>query len=307
MTSGNEPVLHALSVEPRVARPGEVVRLTFRTRNVGTVPSPAATVAFVLPAGLAALDALDAPLRSVAPGEEVTAAIDARVLPPFDERTELALQARVELTDARLTTNVCTLHVRSRAVLDGESSGTFVEPVDADTVRVSAVVCNEGDGPAVGVSVRLPSPAGCRRVDGEGAATLDVDRIEAGASVTLGFDARVEHAMTQVRCDGAEVRFGAGARRPICARNALALRPEIAAPVVVARPRRRGVELTVDVRNDGWAPAHDARLSMTLPAGLRLDEDSVAVDGIPIAAVRGVAPRRRRWPAFSVRPECSTS
>ena len=46
MTGDDEAVLHALSAEPRSARAGETIRVLFRTRNVGTTPSPAGTVRF---------------------------------------------------------------------------------------------------------------------------------------------------------------------------------------------------------------------------------------------------------------------
>jgi hypothetical protein len=286
MSSGYEPALHALSIEPPVARPGDTVRLTFRTRNVGTRSSPTGTVDFALPAGLDALGETEVPLPSVEPGEPATATICARVMPPFDERAELAIQAFLVLHEARLATNVCLLRVRSRAVLDGGSSGTFVEPIDAGTVRVRAVVCNEGDGPATTVRVRLPPPGGCRRLDGDGAATIDVERLDAGDSVTLGFDARLEHAMTEVRADGGEVRFGAGTRRGLPARSAVAVQPAIVPPLLAVRPLRRRVAVTVELRNDGWAHAHDACVRIALPAGLRLAEATVEVDGVPVAGAR---------------------
>ena len=104
MTSGYEPVLHALAVEPPVARPGDVVRLTFHTRNVGTLPSPAAAVAFELPDGLEAIEETEATLLPAAPGEPAVATIRARVMAPCDDRTELSLQAFLVLPERRLAT-----------------------------------------------------------------------------------------------------------------------------------------------------------------------------------------------------------
>jgi hypothetical protein len=297
MSSGYEPVLHALAVEPPVARPGDTVRLIFRTRNVGTLSSPPATVTFALPAGLEALEPGEVPLPPVEPGEAAIATIRARVTPPFDDRIDLELQAFLVLSATRLATNVCVLRVRSRAVLDGASSGTFVEPVDAGTVRVRAVVTNEGDGPALGVLVRVPAPAGCRRVDADEAATLDVERLDAGQSATLDFEARIEHAMTEVRADGAEVRFGAETRRPLPVRSSVTLQPAIAPPVLAVRPLRRRAEVSVDLRNDGWAHAHDACVHIALPAGLRLAEESIEIDGVAVVAARA----RRAMPAAVAR------
>lgn len=297
MSTAYEPVLHALAVEPPVARPGDTVRLTFRTRNVGTLSSPPASVAFALPDGLEALDEVAVPVPSVEAGEAVIATIRARVASPSDDRTELALQAFLVLAETRLATNVCVLRVRSRAVLDGESSGTFVDRLDAGTVRVRAVVSNEGDGPALGVRVRLPPPAGCRRLDGDDDAMLEIDRLEAGQSVTLGFDARIEHAMAVVRADAGAVRFGAGMRRALPVRGVVVLQPAIAPPLLAARALRRRAEVTVELRNDGWAHARDACVHIALPTGLRLAEGSVEVDGISVVTARA----RRGSPAAVAR------
>ncbi|MDP9106976.1 MAG: hypothetical protein M3N49_13730, partial [Candidatus Eremiobacteraeota bacterium] len=118
----------------------------FRTRNLGTSASPPGSVAFLLGDGLEAAGDAEIAVGSVAPGEDVVAALHARVAAPCDDRTEIAVQAVLRVPDAVLGTNVCTLRVRSRPVLDGAESGTFVEPLDADRVRVRAVVTNEGDG-----------------------------------------------------------------------------------------------------------------------------------------------------------------
>jgi hypothetical protein len=306
MSSGYEPVLHALAVEPAIARPGDTVRLTFRTRNVGTLTSPAGTVEFALPAGIEALGEAEVLLPSVEPGEAAVAAICARVALPFDDRTELPLQAALVLADARLATNVCVLRVRSRAVLDGDASGTFVERVDTDTVRVRAVVTNQGDGPALCVRVRLPPPAGCRRLDGDEVATLDADRLEPGESIALGFDARVEHVLTSALADTGEVRWGNGNCRALPVRGGVSLRPVIAPPLLATRPFRRCVEVTADLRNDGWAHAHDVCASIDLPPGLRLAEGSIAVGGVPLAVTRArrgappVARLQRRGGAYAL-------
>jgi hypothetical protein len=146
MTSVHEPVLHALSVEPRAVRPGETVCVIFRTRNLGTAASPPGTVAFLLGDGFEPLGEPDVAVASVAPGEDVVATVHARVCTPLDDGSELTVQAVLRVPDAALGTNVCAVRVRSRPVLDGAASGTFVEGIDADRVRVRAVVTNEGDG-----------------------------------------------------------------------------------------------------------------------------------------------------------------
>ncbi|HEY6237074.1 MAG TPA: hypothetical protein VIW69_18370, partial [Candidatus Elarobacter sp.] len=165
--------------------------MIFRTRNLGTSASPPGTVTFLLGDGFAALDETEVAVGSLAPGEDVVAAVRGRVAAPLDDRTELAVQAVLHVPDAALGTNVCAVRVRSRPVLDGAASGTFVEPVDADRVRVRAVVTNEGDGAARDVRIHVPAPAGCSRINTDERDVVDVERLEAGASMTVVFEARI--------------------------------------------------------------------------------------------------------------------
>jgi len=286
MTSVHEPVLHALSVEPRAARPGETVCVIFRTRNLGTSASPPGTVAFLLGEGLDALGDTDVPVGSVAPGDDVVAVLHARVAAPLDDRTELAVQAVLRVPDAVLGTNVCALRVRSRPVLDGAASGTFVEPLDADRVRVRAVVTNEGDGAAHGVRIDVAPPAGCSCVNDGELAVLELERLDVGASVTVGFEARIVEPVTVIQADRGEVRFGAG-RCVLPVRDVVVMEPAVAAPCVTARSSRRSVDVAIDVRNDGWVDARDVRVRLALPAPLRVIDGSVVVDGVPVASRGG--------------------
>jgi hypothetical protein len=286
MTSVHEPVLHALSVEPRAARPSETVCVIFRTRNLGTSASPPGTVAFLLGDGFEALDETEIAVGSVAPGEDVVAAMHARIAAPLDDRTEVAVQAVLTVPDAVLGTNLCAVRVRSRAVLDGAASGTFVEPVDAERVRVRAVVTNEGDGAARDVRVDVPAPAGCVRVDCDEPAVLTLERLEAGASVATAFEARIVEPVAVLQADDGEVWFGDGRRCTLPVREVVVMEPAIAAPCVAVRPSRRSAGVAIDVRNDGWVDAHDVRVRIALPAPLRMVDGGIFVDGVPVA-VRG--------------------
>jgi hypothetical protein len=282
MTSADHPVLHALSAEPRTARAGEVVRVTFRTRNVGTQPSPAGTVAFALGEGLEALDDTEVHVEPVAPHEDVVAAVRARVAAAMTDRTEIVVRAALHLPDTVLGTNACTVIARSRAVLGGPASGTFVEAVDGDTVRVRAAVVNEGDGPACGVRVAVPAPIGCVRVAPGDVETREIARLDPGESAELAFEARIVAPVGELRADGGEVRFGEGRRVALPAREAVAPEPLVAEPHVVLIAGRRGTDIAIDLRNDGWADAHDVRLEIALPATLRAIAGSIAVDGVPV-------------------------
>ena len=286
MTSVHEPVLHALSVEPRFARPGETVSVIFRTRNLGTAASPPATVAFLLGDGFEVLGESEVAVESVAPGGDVVATLRARVITPLDDRTELMVQAALHVPDAVLGTNVSTVLVRSRAVLDGAESGTFVEPIDAERVFVRAVVTNEGDGAARDVRVVVPPPTGCVRADGDGPAILEMERLEVGASVTVAFEARIVEPVAVLEADDGHVQFGAGRCCTLPVRAVVVMEPVIAEPVVVVRPSRRSVDVAIDVRNAGWVEARDVRARINVPAPLRIVDGSVVVDDVPVA-VRG--------------------
>ncbi len=278
--SGYEPVLHALSVEPRAARPGETVRLVFRTRNLGALPSPAATVRFAPAAGLEPLDPLAVELAPVAPGAELVAVLRARVVPGLDDRCELGARAALELAGGPLGTNACTLLVRSRPRLDGPGGGVAVSALDGEIVRVRAVVVNEGDGPAHDVRLVVPVPLGCVPLEGEAATQLALARLGVGERAELAYDARIVAPVAAVRAEG---YVGAGGIR--CAlpvRSALALAPVLAAPRVALVPSRRRVDVAVELRNDGWVDARDVRVRVALPAPLRLLAESIVVDGVPL-------------------------
>ena len=279
MTRG-QPVLHALSIEPPLARPGETVRITFRTHNVGSKTSPPGAVHFGLPAGLDPLNGNVVVLEPVDPGEEVTASLEALVASPEEERAVLAISARVVLPDDEIATNDCRLTVRTYPVLDGPASGTHVEALDSQTVRVRAVVVNEGDGPACDLTVVVPAPPGCVRADGEGPASLEVPRLEAGASTSVTFDACLIAPDSAIRADGAEVRRASGERVALPARDTVELAAVLAPPRVELTSARRRLELAIEVRNEGWVAARDVCISVALPAGLRVAADGVAVDGV---------------------------
>ena len=287
MTSAHEPVLHALSVEPRVARPGETVCVIFRTRNLGTSASPAGTVEFLLGDGFDALDSPAVAVGSVPPGEDVSAMMRACIAAPLDDRSELRVQAVLRVPDAALGTNACTVLVRSRPVLDGAASGTFVESIGPDYVRVRIVVTNEGDGAARDVRIDVPAPAGCVRVDDDIPGTFALERLAVGGAATFAFDARIVEPVAVLAADEGEVRCGDGRRGTLAAREVIVMEPVIVAPSVEVRPARRSVDVAVDVCNDGWVDARDVRVRIALPAPLRAIDGSIAVDGVPVGA-RGV-------------------
>ncbi len=282
MTASYEPVLRALVVEPRVARPGETVCIEFCARNHSVLPSPPATVAFVLAEGLEPLASTEVRVEPVAPGEDAMATILARVRMPVDDLTALFVQAVLRLDGAELGTNRCAILVRSRPVFDGPASGTFVEQLDAQTVRVRAEVTNEGDGPAHDVRVVVAAPIGCERLEGEGPAIVEAPRLDVGQRIAFAFNARIVRPVAEICADDGEVRFGEGRTCALPARGMVAPEPVISAPRVVLNSWRRRVEIAVEVQNEGWVDARDVVLGVTLPKGMALAADGVAVDGVPV-------------------------
>ena len=265
----NQPALHALSVVPRSARPGEIVRVEFRTPNLGSQASPAGSVAFELDAGLEALGDLEAAVAPVAPGENVTAFVCARVGAPSRPRATCTVGAVLRIPGAELTTNQCTVEVRSRAIVDGVASGVFAEPLDAQTVLVRAVVTNEGDGPAAAMRVVVPPPAGCVPSAGDAATVMDVTQLAIGETATLAYEARLVSPRALLCATDAEVHVADGGRYSVPARNSIALAAALAAPVLVVQAGRRRAELAVELSNEGWVDARDVRVRFVLPPPLR--------------------------------------
>lgn len=281
MNGDNEPVLHALAAEPRLARPGDVLRIRFRTTNLGASPSPPGTVVFRLPAGLEALDQTRVPVAPVLPGQDAAAEIRARVEAPRAEAAPLRVEAELELDGASLRCNVCTVTVLSAPCVDGAGSGVDVEPIDAETIRVRALVENTGDGPACGLRVVVPPPPGTVRVEGLGPEIVDVARLEAGERLTLAFDARIAAPVATIAGEDAYVTFSDGTRFALAARNAIALAPALAAPAIALAAGRRRVDVAIDLCNDGWADARDVSLRVSLSGGVRPIEGTLCVDGVP--------------------------
>ena len=310
MTTEFPPALHALTAEPSIARPGEVVRLRFRTRNLGSTPSPAGTVCFRLDPRFEPIGELRLEVQPAAPGDDVVAEASVRVLAACDDGTRLHAQAVLRLPDAELGTNVCEVVVRGRAVLDGPASGTFVEALDAKTVRVRAVVRNEGDAVARDAVVTLPPPPGCARLPGDAgddqAAEQRVPQLAPGESVELAFDALVVARVAgEVRANDAWVRLCDEPPRALGVRAGAITQPLLGAAVRVRAARLRAT-VSVDVRNDGWSDARDVEVSLVLPPGVRVLRDAASVNDVPVSDVSAgeTTPRRRsrRGPAA---PACA--
>ena len=292
----DEPNLYALSLTPPTARPGETVRLLFCARNLGSLPLEDAHLRFVVPAGLEPLGEVCVALGSVAPDAELRATLEARV----DLCAPAALDgvyAVLEFGERRLVSNRCPLTVRGRAILDGPSSGVRIVARDAQTVRVDAVVTNEGDGAARDLRLVVPAPLGTRVLD-DTPTTREVTLLEPGAAVELGFDARIVAPLGTLRADDAFVLLADGIRYALRAEGEVRVQPLLAAPIVALHLARHSLELVVELRNDGWTDACDVALEVRLPPGLREIPGTLRVDDAePLRRARGEAISIRRVPA----------
>jgi hypothetical protein len=285
VNGGYEPVLHALAIEPRVASPGERVRLVFRTPNLGATPSPSATVRFLLPEGLEPLDEPAVRVESAAPGEALVAVLSARVASPQADGARLVAHAALELDETVLGTNRCVLAVRARAILDAERSGVWVEAAGRDRVRVRGVVANDGDGAARDVVLVVPAPHGTTIEDG-GEDSLEIARLEPGACASVTYEARIVAPAARFEVDAAYVRVGE-TRYALPSHAFVEAEPHLAPPQVVLVPGRRRVDVTIDVHNEGWSDARDVAVRVALPAPLRILVGSLVVDGLPLCARPG--------------------
>ncbi len=288
MSSEYDAALHALSVEPRVARPGDVVRLRFRTINHGDVPTPRTIVRFVLDAALEALGETHIEIVEVPPGGALLAETCARVAASADDGMRLGAQAVLRLPDVELGTNRCAVLVRGRAVLDGAASGTFVEPLDAETVRVRAVVCNEGDATARNVRIIVREPHGCARIGDDPRAGQQIERLAPGESAELAFLARIVEPVDEIAADDAEVCTFDGRCCALPVRSTVTPAPAIV-PSLAVDVARSALGVSIELRNDGWIAARDVQVEIDVPAGVRYDDAAIRVDGVParVATRRG--------------------
>jgi hypothetical protein len=290
------PNLYALSLTPPTARPGETVRLLFCARNLGSRALEDAHLRFVVPAGLEPLGEVYVALGSVAPDAELRATLEARV----DVCAPAAIEpvyAVLEFGERRLASNRCPLTVRGRPILDGPSSGVRIVARDAQTVRVDAVVTNEGDGAARDLRLVVAAPLGTRVLD-DTPTTREVTLLEPGAAVELGFDARIVAPLGTLRADDAFVLLADGTRYALRAEGEVRVQPLLVAPVVALHLARHSLELVVELRNDGWTDAADLALEVRLPPGLREIPGTLRIDDAePVRRARGEPIAMRRVPA----------
>jgi hypothetical protein len=269
----DEPKLYALAVTPPSVRPGELARLLVRARNLGATVA-GGSLRFVLSSGLAPEGPLEVPLAPVAPGEEWRASLDVRAVGTLPGAEEA--HAIVQLGERAVRTNEVQITLRGRPIVDGPASRVTVEALDADTVRVTAVVTNEGDAAAHDLRIVVPPPNGMQTI--EGATDCVLAALEPGASTTLAYDARIVAPRPAVRLEDAFVALGEGARYALRADDVVTIQPVLALPRASIRVVRRRVDVAIDLPNEGWADAEHLVLELTLPAGVREVPGSVRLD-----------------------------
>jgi hypothetical protein len=281
-------VLHALCAEPPSGRPGDLIRLRFEVPNLSGGAIGPGTVSFLLGDGLEPGGETVVPVSAAEPGSAVIAEVIARLAGGADDGAPIAVQAVLAIDGTTYASNVAQVAVLTSPILDGARSGTFVDEHGDGIVAVRAVVVNEGDGAARNVRLLLPAPAGCLRLDGDGDAEVVCERLEPGAELEVGFDARIVAPLGTIAADAAQVRSRDGVVRPLAARTTVTPRAALAIEPTL-RPGRPRTSIALAVRNDGWADARDVAIAVVLPAALRPLHDGVSVDGV---SVRARTPRR---------------
>ncbi|MGD1068145.1 MAG: hypothetical protein ABR975_15155, partial [Vulcanimicrobiaceae bacterium] len=269
----DERKLYALAVTPPFVRPGELARLLVRVRNLGGAAG-GGSVRFVLSPGLAPEGPLEVALLPVAPGEEWRASLDVRAVGALPGAEEA--HAIVQLGQRSMSTNAVQIALRGRPIVDGPASGVTVEPLDADTVRVTAVVTNEGDAAAHDLRIVVPPPAATRAI--AEATDCVLATLEPGASARVAYDARIVAPSAGVRLDEAFVALADGTRYALRSDDVVPTRALLAPPQVTIGVVRRRLDVAIDLVNEGWADAEHVVLELTLPAGVREVPGSLRID-----------------------------
>ena len=166
----------------------------------------------------------------------------------------------------------------STPAISGPASGTRVERVDAQTVRVIALVTNEGDGPAKDVVLAVRAPAGCVRVDAAGPTLVHTARLEPGVVVRW---VRIEAPHGFVCADECDITSRDAATRLLPVRSGVPLEAQLADPELRVVSGRACVEVHALIRNVGWADAHDVPVSIILPPPLRVAGATLRIDALP--------------------------
>lgn len=265
MNGSSVSALHALNVVPRITRPGGTVRALLSTPNAGMHPTPEGHVRFLPGPGLTALGALEALAPSAAPGGAIEAHCDFTVDGACNGGAPVVVGAVLTLAGEEYACVPVHAEVRGIPVLDGPGSGVRLELLDEDRVRVSAGVCNSGDGVARDVSLTVPAPAGCTT---SAKTSAEASVLAPGERLELQYDAELHAPLPEVCADDASVTYATGERRALPRSETVVMRARLAAPRVRTVWEQRTVTLAVEVVNDGWADALDVCCEVTLPAGI---------------------------------------
>jgi hypothetical protein len=143
----------------------------------------------------------------------------------------------------------------------------------------------------------VPAPIGCERLDGDGPAILEAQRLDAGQRIAFAFNARIVRPVAEIVADAGEVRFGNERTCALPARGTVVPTPVLAPPRVELLPFRRRVECEMELRNDGWGDARDVTVRIVLPPALKIAANTVAVDGVLLEC--RAKRNRKAEPAFA--------
>jgi hypothetical protein len=268
----------------RAVRPGEVINFHFRAKNGSQVATPPALLVLVLPPGWSPLDKLEAEIPSVAPGAEHSVGFRARPDVADATTAHSPVQAALHLDTLVLGSNVVHMRVFGHPRLNGPASSVRIEPAEADTLRVSVTIVNEGDAAARSVRAVVPPPPGFGAE--ESAIVANVPELPVAGTLSFSYNmVPLGPAAATVRIDDAYVAFDGGRVSLSTGASAL-LAPDIASPVVEAERRASRLDLKIRIANSGWVAARDVRCALDLPAGWRMLRGTMRADGAPPAIRR---------------------
>ena len=304
----------AKTVEPREARPGDVVTFRIEVRNQGTAPSGPVSVVDPLPAGLldweaeppAQIGDVDArwAVPPLAPGEGVTLTLRARVPSPLADGTVFINQATAQIEGEAPTltddpglpgdADPTALVVRSSPLVAvfktvRDLDGAPVRP--GDRLRYTLVVVNQGDDLARDVVLRDPLIDDLSLADpGTGTPGADglswsLGDVAPGTPVEQSFEVTVARGLP----NGTRVPNQASVTASNLADPALSDDPATAAPVdptivrvVSAADLSEATKAVEDLGDGAFRPGTRVRYTIRFRnVGDAVAEDVVVRDALP--------------------------
>ena len=309
-----EELFTLTATPPGPRAPDDLLEFCLTVPNLGGTIVEGIRVRFNLPDLLTIEDgAAVMDVGSLAPGDEQTVRVRARLAPVIASGALAAISAEVIAPHGRIVgSNVVIVRVVSRPHLDGSGTYCSIEPRGAGLYRASLTIENDGDAGAHDLRVTLPAPLGTSTVHGStSVAGVPVDvrdediaiaSIDVGTHVVVERDFRMNERFTGEALVLADVRFACSALDPIELPPATCAHREAASIVsctIDCEPLHSGRRGHVRIRatNAGPLALDDVAVRVSVGNSLSIDRRGMLVWNAPLSvnAVRRpriAAPRR---------------